>query len=202
MTPRFIARQLSCPSGLPGRIIGGLMNRRNLRMNSFAVKRLELTPRDRVLEIGFGGGVALPALLSGARYVAGLDRSRDVVCRARERYAAAVAEGRAEFRVGAVESLPFVSKSFEKVCTVNTVYFWGSLERGFGEIYRVLTCGGTAVVGFLPKQWMDRMGVPEDIFTARTLEEVTDALFRAGFARVRAERPEEATPWSVVIADK
>src|SRR6266542_1474448 len=131
MTPRFIARQLSCPTGLSGRIIGGLMNRRNLRMNSFAVKQLMLHPRDRVLEIGFGGGVALPSLLSGARYVAGIDRSRDVVRRARDRYAQAVAQGRAEFRVGAVESLPFVAASFEKVCTVNTVYFWGSLERGF-----------------------------------------------------------------------
>ena len=54
--PRFIARQLSCPTGLFGGIMGLLMNRHNAKMNRFAVRQLELKTTDRVLEIGFGGG--------------------------------------------------------------------------------------------------------------------------------------------------
>ena len=73
MPPRFIARHLSQPTGVLGRIVGRLMNRNNAKMNAFAVKLLELTPDDRVLEVGFGGGVALPSLVATAAYVAGVD---------------------------------------------------------------------------------------------------------------------------------
>ena len=62
MSPRFIAKQLSRPTGLGGWVIRGLMNRGNADLNTFAVEQLGLTPESRVLEIGFGGGVALPPL--------------------------------------------------------------------------------------------------------------------------------------------
>jgi ubiquinone/menaquinone biosynthesis C-methylase UbiE len=200
MTPKFIARQLSCPTGWSGRIIGRLMNRRNARMNEFALKQLELQPSDRVLEIGFGGGVTLPTLIAGAAFVAGLDRSSEVVRLANARFSNQVERGRAEFRVGLVEALPFPAAHFTKVCTVNTVYFWKSPEKGFAEMFRVLAPEGCAVVGSLPKQWMDRMGLPSDIFTSRTSEEISAALRKTGFRRVRIERADSATPWNVMVA--
>src|SRR5262245_42893289 len=107
VTPRFIARQLAHPSGVLGRLLGGLMNRTNARMNTSALQLLELEPTDRVLEIGFGGGVALASLIGRAAFVAGVDRSRDMVARAKARFEAAVSVGRAEFREGRVEALPF-----------------------------------------------------------------------------------------------
>jgi hypothetical protein len=100
-------------------------------MNAFAIKHLELQPADRVLEIGFGGGVTLPTLIAVAASVTGLDRSRDAVNLANARFSTAVKAGRAQFRVGVVESLPFDSGYFTKVCTVNTVYFWKSLDQAF-----------------------------------------------------------------------
>src|ERR1700730_9605129 len=95
MPPRFIARQLSCPTGVFGRIMGRLMNRYNASMNDFAVRQLELTPSDRVLEIGFGGGITLPSLIAGAAFVGGVDRSRDMVRRAKARFPEAAAAARA-----------------------------------------------------------------------------------------------------------
>jgi len=171
-TPHFIARQLAHPNGFLGRIIGQLMNRHNAKMNAFAVPMLELKASDRVLEIGFGGGVSVKSLLDAAAYVAGVDRSRDMVRRARSIFSAEVNEGRADFREGDVEALPFDAASFGKVCTVNTIYFWKSLEAGFAEIRRVLSPDGRLVVGFLPKDRMTRLGVPKDIFTLREPGEV------------------------------
>lgn len=178
------------------------MNRRNEKMNHFAVRQLALTPADRVLEIGFGGGVALPLLIEDAQFVCGLDRSRDVVARAFLAFSGAVQAGRADFRVGSVESLPFESASFEKVCTVNTVYFWKSLDAGFAEIRRVLLPEGRVAVGFLPKQWMDRMGLPGDIFTSRATDEVAAALTKLGFRNVGVQRPEPSTAWNVVVGSR
>jgi SAM-dependent methyltransferase len=176
------------------------MNRHNAAMNAFAVQQLDLSSSDRVLEIGFGGGVTLPRLLERASFVAGLDRSQDIVERANRIFSQAIAGGRALFRDGAVESIPFDSAAFDKVCTVNTVYFWKSLKAGFAEIHRVLTPGGRVVVGFLPKEWMDKLNMPVDIFTARTPQDVVDALASSGFTDVRIERPKPTTAWNVIVA--
>jgi arsenite methyltransferase len=200
MTPRFIARQLSRPTGIPGTLIAHLMNRRNAGMNHFALGQLNVKMTDRVLEIGFGGGVILSHLVENAGFVVGLDRSADVIRRARRKFARAVAGGRAAFHDGEVEALPFDTSSFEKVITVNTVYFWKSLEQGFRECHRVLVPTGLLVVGFLPKHHMDRMGVPVDIFTSRTLEETVAAIEKAGFADVRVEKPRANTAWMMIVA--
>ena len=79
------------------------MNRHNARMNAFAVGQLQLAPSDRVLEIGFGGGSTLPALLNTAAFVAGVDRSYDVIGWAKRHFTKAIETGRAEFRQGNVE---------------------------------------------------------------------------------------------------
>jgi arsenite methyltransferase len=202
MTPRFIARQLSRPTGLFGHIMGRIMNRHNARMNAFALEHLEPHPCDRILEIGFGGGVNLPPLIKIASFVAGIDPSRDVVRHASSRFRAAVISGRAVFRTGRVEAIPFERACFRKVCTVNTVYFWKSLESGFREIHRVLAPGGRLVMGFLPKQWMARLDMPDDIFTLRDPEEVTAALTGVGFTAVRLERPRPETLWNVMVATR
>jgi ubiquinone/menaquinone biosynthesis C-methylase UbiE len=182
--------------------MGRLMNRHNTRMNAFAVKQLQLASTDRALEIGFGGGVMLPDLFSGALFVGGVDLSDEMVTWAKEKYRAEIDSGRADFRAGSVDAIPFASASFDKACTVNSIYFWRKLADGFAEITRVLTPGGRIVVGFLPKEFMDRMGHPRDIFTSRTPEEVLNALKASGFENVRIERPEPTTQWNVLVATK
>lgn len=182
--------------------MGWLMNRTNAAVNVFAVQQLDLKPTDRVLEIGFGGGVTLPSLLKASAFVAGVDRSDDVVRRATTRFANAVRAAHADFRVGTVEALPFEAGSFDKVCTVNTLYFWTSLQQGFAEIRRVLTLGGRVVVGFLPKERMDRMDMPTDIFTTRSPDSIIAALGETGFTDVRCERPTSETSWIVIVATR
>ena len=178
------------------------MNWHNAKLNSYAVRQLELAPSDRVLEVGFGGGVTLPSLLAGAAFVGGVDRSSDMVRRAKAIFSEAVSAGRTDFREGTVEEIPFEASSFEKVCTVNTIYFWSSLDAGFAEIRRVLLPGGRVVVGFVPKERMDSMGMPADIFTSRSPEDVVAALRKAGFSDVRIEQPEPTTPWNVIVATR
>jgi len=202
MPPRFISRQLSRPTGTLARVMGWLMNRHNARMNAFAVDQLELSPPDRVLEIGFGGGVALRSLVGRASFVGGVDLSREMVEWAKAKYSTAVTAGRADFREGSVEAIPFDAASFGKALSVNTVYFWRSLDAGFTEIQRVLAPGGRVVVGFLPKEWMDRLGHPPDIFTARTPDQIVGALTASGFMQVHIERPDPTTRWNVAVGTR
>ena len=202
MPPRFIAQQLSHPAGFFGRIMGKLMNRHNAGLNAFTLRQLTIQSSDRILEIGFGGGANVPVLIKHCRFFAGVDRSSDVVRWANARFSDAVRARRAEFHHAAVEKLPFKPLSFDKVVTVNTIYFWTSLEAGFREIHRVLSPRGKILVGFLPKEHMDRGNFPADIFFARLPEEVTDSLVESGFSNIRIERPRPTIPWCLAVADR
>lgn len=198
--PRLIARHLAHPRGMFGRFVGSLMNRHNGRMNRFALELLDVKSSDRVAEIGFGGGVTLAPLLDRAAHLTAVDRSQDVVAWARARYSTAIDAGRADFRVGEIEALPLESGQFDKVCSVNTVYFWRSLSAGAGEVRRVLKPGGVLALGFLPGDAMERLGFPRDIFTFRSVDDVGQALQQVGFGTVESHRPEPATAWNVVVA--
>src|SRR5512138_3892318 len=63
MLGKIMARQLSRPDGLLGRVVARLMNRFNRAMSGAAIALLEVAPGDDVLEIGFGGGASLNPLL-------------------------------------------------------------------------------------------------------------------------------------------
>lgn len=197
MAPRFIARQLSRPSGWVGTLIMLLMNRGNAKLNAFALEELAPRRSDKALEVGFGGGLLLPHLIARSGHVCGVDLSDRALEAAKLNFAKDIAAGRAEFKKGAVEALPCADSAFEKAISVNTVYFWKSLDAGFKELHRVLAPGGRLVVGFLPKEFMDRMNMPADIFTPRTPDDITKALQNAGFDAVRSVRPNASTKWQV-----
>jgi hypothetical protein len=80
------------------------------------------------------------------------------------------------------------------------VYFWNSLESGFAEIYRVLSPRGRIAIGFLAKERMDGMGMPEGIFTTRAPMEVVHAITNTGFGDVSIARPKLNTRWNVIVA--
>lgn len=201
MPPRFVAKQLSNPSGFGGWLVRLGMNRGNARVNVFAVDRLDVQPTDSVVEVGFGGGPNLRRLMDRSASVVGIDRSADVVAAATKRFAAACAQDRARFVLGDVEKLPVADGSCTKALTVHTVYFWRSLEKGFGEFYRVLRPDGLLAVGFVPRERMDAMGMPPDIFTTRAPEELCEAATAAGFTVELCQSPSGA-PWIVALCRK
>jgi SAM-dependent methyltransferase len=201
MPPRFIAEQLSHPRGLRGWLVRRGMNRGNARANAFATEQLDLQPNDSVLEVGFGGGVNIQRFLAQGVSVVGVDRSSDAVKAAGRRFARERSDGRAKFLLGEVEALPLADESCSKAVTVHTVYFWTSLDRGFGELYRCLRRGGRLVVGFVPKVKMDQMGMPPDIFTPRNPDDLSAAARHVGFV-VDIRRPGGGEPWMVLVGRK
>ena len=101
MLDRFF-RRFSGPTGPLGRIAGRLMARMNGPLDDWVVELLEIAPRDRVLEVGFGPGLAVEkvaARLDEGRVV-GVDHSDLMRRQATRRNRAAIAAGRVELHVG------------------------------------------------------------------------------------------------------
>src|SRR5262245_10101966 len=114
------------PRGPWGVVIGWLMARLNAPVNHAVLERLALRGDETVLEIGFGPGALVQAMLRQLRMgrVAGVDPSALMVRKARRANRRATREGRADLREGRVGNLPFPDVSFDWAVTVHSFQFW------------------------------------------------------------------------------
>jgi ubiquinone/menaquinone biosynthesis C-methylase UbiE len=106
-------RAFGRPQGILGRIGGVIMARSNREIAARLVEVLDIQPIDRVLEVGFGPGVAIEliaAKLSSGK-VTGIDCSEEMMDQAKTRNATSVESGRVELRLGSVEGMPFNNDS-------------------------------------------------------------------------------------------
>jgi ubiquinone/menaquinone biosynthesis C-methylase UbiE len=215
LAPSEMARLLGKPEGEAGRAIGERLNRVNADITTAVYRRLQLRPSDRVLEIGFGNGKLLTALLACAddlTYV-GVDISETMVTEAIAFNAELVAAGQASFRLAPAEAIPCLDQSFDKVFAVNVIYFWPDPVRALAEMRRVLRPDGMSVIAAV-KPDTDQPPPPfareEYGFRVRDAATVVTLHRDAGFGQIELEDYEEistrpdGTPWkrrySIVIA--
>jgi len=107
-----------------------------------AIRLLEASPDDAILEIGCGRGVAARLICEAGGSVTGLDRSAGAIAAARARNAEFVAEGRARFLHAAIETADLGAARFDKVLAVRVNLFWRDHAAGLTAIRRVLAPGG------------------------------------------------------------
>ena len=147
----FLRSQFSSPSGWFGSlVVAPFLNVTNMRSIDTGIELLEPDIDDRVLDVGFGGGYSLMALArrlsQGA--VVGVDYSHDMVNIATNLIREKHLNSRVHVCRRDVAKLPFPEESFDKVLTVNTIYYWPSLTVELCEIARVLKSRGRLAVVF------------------------------------------------------
>jgi ubiquinone/menaquinone biosynthesis C-methylase UbiE len=116
------------------------------------VDELGIQPRDRVLEIGCGQGVAATYVcerLAGGRLTA-VDRSPKMIEAAERRNAEHVAAGKAEFLVAELEDLNLGERRFDKIFAVRVGLFHREPGRAHALVKPWLAPGGTVTTVFDP----------------------------------------------------
>jgi SAM-dependent methyltransferase len=150
LVQRYLARQFARPRGIAGRwIFGTWLDRTSPGLSAFAFHLLDIGPRDRVLEVGFGGGGLFEAILAARPAAAtGIDISDEMVARAGRRFRRQIAEGRARILIGSAERLPVEDGAIDKAFSLNSIYFWRDAAAAMREFARVLRPGGALLLGF------------------------------------------------------
>ncbi len=178
-----IASQLRKPEGEEGIKTGESMNQGNKFMNLQAIEVVNPLANDRILEVGMGNGWFVSEIMEkhpSIKYT-GFDYSPLMVSEANRLNAKWVTEKRAEFVLGDVSSLPFANGSFNKIFTVNTIYFWKNNSVVLKELRRVLTPTGTLIISIRPKEQMQRYPFTKYGFTMYTTAELKQLLIENGF---------------------
>lgn len=145
--------QFENPQGIMGRLVGQILYYENRERNAWAVLLLDVQPKDRVLEIGFGPGDALQGVcsLNTQGFTAGIDHSAVMVEQAQGRNKRAVKEKRLELREGSAMALPYADASFDKAFTINSLHIWPDAMKGLQEMRRILKPGGLLVIVEQPR---------------------------------------------------
>ncbi len=199
---RFMASQFRQPSGWFGSlVISRLLNKVNGQIVNATIAQLDVRPEHHVLEIGFGGGSALSRLVKGASsgVITGVDISPEMVRRAERRFRRDIQTGRMRVQVGEAAHLPFGAAVFDRVFTINTIYFWPNTMEGLGEIYRVLKQGGMAAISIRSKEKMAKRVVTKYGFRLFSADDVAGLMRQAGFREIRVDHRDQDKWYDQVI---
>lgn len=187
MLQKFLSHQLARPSGWFGRFFTARwLEKINVRMNAFALQCLSLREGDSVLEIGFGSGSLLDAILKTGKchQLAGLELSHEMIAFVNRRLAAPIQTRALQLTHGQIENLPFAAASFSKVVSVNTLYFWTDTQLALRECARVLSAGGQLLLCYNAKQDLQNWSGHVHGFTLYDVDEVERLLGDTGFVNI------------------
>ncbi len=180
-----VVRQFGHPRGIGGRLAGWVMAHRssNRRRNRWVVCLLDVQPTDRVLEIGFGPGLAIAELSRRATRgtVYGIDHSEVMLQYATKRNAVAVRAKHIELLQASVEQLPPFDEPLDAILAVNSLGFWSEPAQRLVELRR---CPGAT------KET-----------SAQAAREIENLLHKAGFSQTRVETLDLKPPVVCVLAN-
>ncbi len=151
---------------------------------------LRTQPEDRLLDAGCGTGHFAAALLERVASVVALDASFEMLEYARRKHRIH------ELLQGDVESLPFVTDSFDTIMIITVFEFLKNPQRALAEIYRALKLSGHVVVGILDRQspWgiLRRIrGLLGNVFWRKAYlysrNEMAELLIQSGFKDVESK---------------
>lgn len=136
------------PRGRLATVMGWLMSRGNDPEQADVLDLLQPRTGEHVVEVGYGPGTLVEALVDAGATVTGVDPSEAMCAMAGRRNAPAVAAGTATLGVGTAEATGLPDDHADAVVAVNNVVMWSDLATGLTELRRILRPGGRLVVSW------------------------------------------------------
>lgn len=188
---KILAQNLANPQGEKGIEIGEMMNATNIGMTLESIRTLLIEDNQHILEIGHGNAGHLKSLLSLAQDLkyTGVDISETMHNEAKKLNTEF--QTKADFVLYEGKKLPFGDQTFDKIFTVNTVYFWENPVEFLNEIYRVLKDNGTFVLTFGQRDFMEKLPFTAYDFTLYNNDEMEELVSKSHFKRMKTSEKEE-----------
>ena len=200
MTPDEILQQEFNRWAQEGR--GEEMERHHRNITEQTLRRMDLRPGERVLDLSCGAGWASRILArlvgegpEGHGQVVGLDISDEMIRRAR---AASRDFDNLMFVWGSAQQLPWEENFFDKVLSVESFYYYPDQDRVLHELFRVMAPRGRLFILInlykdnpCSLRWVEELKVPVH---ARSEAEYVELLKAHAFEDVEAQRIPDETP--------
>lgn len=182
----FFSRQARKPSGIFGRLVMSVIfDVGNARLNRFVNEVMSVRADDHILEIGFGTGRLIHKMAKqiDGGLIEGVDFSRTMVSIAQKKNKKHIAKGEVKIAKGNFDEMSYKKEEFNKVCSVNTIYFWTDPENTAKKIADILEPGGMFVAAFEDIAQLEQRNLNTEVFRLYSNNDVRNLLTNAGFSR-------------------
>lgn len=179
----YFSRQARKPSGLFGRFyMSQVFDKGNIELNDHLYEILSVKESDHILEIGSGTGKLVRKITNQLTtgLIEGVDFSKSMINISMKKNKKPISDGKVKFHFGEFEKLPFNPDSFDKVFSVNTVYFWRNPDVTIKKIKKILKRDGKLVLGYHEKSEMEKMPLNRDVFMYYSVKELEGLLSSDG----------------------
>ena len=178
---KYIARQFGNPTGCGGKISTLIMNCMNQKQYKTVVENIDIQATDAILDIGFGNGYLIRKLsYKNPQKIYGIDISPDMLNTATTKNRKMIEQRKMELLLADVQELPFDDSSIDKAYTVNTIYFWQDISKGFSEIKRILKPNGIFLNIIYLKEDLDKLPITRYGFNKFTVEQIETVTIESG----------------------
>jgi len=197
-----IVSQFKQPHGYLGQLAGFIMAKRpsNIERNEWTLELLDLKSTDRVLEVGFGPGIAIERVSQIVKdgVIVGVDHSETMLHQAKKYNANAIRRGLVKLHLGSVETLPVYEQPFNKIYSANVVQFWDNIEKVFAFLHDLLSPDGKIATTYMP-----RHSGATNVDTHKKANEIVESLKDVGFKNIQVmEKPLKPVSVICVLAEK
>src|ERR1700678_3012191 len=181
---------------------GPKMENHHLDITAKTIRRMNLRPGERVLDLGCGSGWATRLLArlvgegpDGFGQVVGLDVSDEMI---REARAASKDFDNVLYVWGSAQQIPWEENYFDKVLSVESFYYYSDQDRALDELFRVMAPQGRLFILInlyqdnpYSLQWVPKLKVPVHI---RSAAEYVEVLKKHAFENVEYALIPDDTP--------
>jgi len=156
---KYVGGNFGNPNGIAGKISTKLMNIMNQRQYKAILDNINLEHNDILLDIGFGNGYLINKLFKEniPIKIYGIEISNDMINNASKKYKKIIGNGYLKLYSENIVNTSFENEQFNKLYTVNTIYFWNDLEKCFSEIKRILKPNGIFLNAIYTKEYLDKI---------------------------------------------
>jgi ubiquinone/menaquinone biosynthesis C-methylase UbiE len=135
---------------------------------------INIEPNDVLLDIGFGNGYLIHKLLKNGIpiKICGIDISNDMVNNVSKKYKQFIDDGYLNLYLENIANTSFEKETYNKIYTVNTMYFWNELEKCFSEIKRILKPNGIFLNAVYTREFLDKIIYTKYGFNKYSIDDV------------------------------
>ncbi|MDT0001839.1 class I SAM-dependent methyltransferase [Listeria cossartiae subsp. cayugensis] len=179
----YLSEQAANPRGIIGEITTKIWSSYFTDLSKWTISNTKMNEATNVLDIGYGGGSNVKNLveLNKNLTIYGVDISKESYKTATNLNKKAVNAGKVKLSIQDVAAMSYQAEFFDIVYAIQTHMYWDNPQKGFKEIYRVMSKEGI----FILSSEKDKIDYHMDEY--KTTASLTALLKEIGFRKIEVQ---------------